>query len=740
MAPTSRFPFHLPSRKPSTVREPEFSFNYIASNEVVREPIFKTNSKVEKILGHGDFSEARPSKGNKPEKNKPSQRKLSFSNSIAQELQHPTRQGSGPSSPGFLTQASSPILGKNAVGTTSDLDSITDGNSLGHRRRGSSSTLRSYYDPVKSPLAISQQTSASSARDMALRKGCPTVSNHAGHASSPRIAEQLSEDEALIRKSPIPPQLDLSMLFPKPGTSMGPLLSPERITSSPSTMSLASDSHHFPPSPKRNWISWKSNRSKEVSSKGRGIVMKDNSQNGKVHMCEQSKPRIREKNWFDECEDLKESEEDIPGTLSPVPIDGPTRLRRNPGVSSQSSSTSARNVKSQPSHRILPVDKPSTRKSLQSWESRSTYSTQSTRSTYLGNSSIFSTNIHNQSVLSLSSSDDDSELDTEPVLRPERKPTNAHVDRINAEHRDFKEPRLDPSYHTPKSSLSTTYSEEGSAWDHAGLSLSGSIKSVTQSASTLEKRVSLETSRSQRHVSASSDSTPISPSNSFQTLHQRTSSRTSRIMAVTRGEEKLLEAMRQRRAAMQRVASVGKSTVVFEQNTNIDSPRRPKTADAAKRTSSYFDADMSCFPSPPRLESVKALEDVDRAVMIDNLPARFYSTSVERPSFETRMANSELHSDLPLNFSLGRTEALPSPSTSQESPITPRSDLSSRQLHLNNHAMSLPERFMTLGKDQPLRQRPSSKATPLFDGAQIMHAHDDEDENDLAQWALDNYL
>ncbi|PBP27945.1 hypothetical protein BUE80_DR001201 [Diplocarpon rosae] len=43
------------------------------------------------------------------------------------------------------------------------------------RNEDSSSTLKSYYDRQKIPLSISQQTSASSARDMALRKGCPSI-------------------------------------------------------------------------------------------------------------------------------------------------------------------------------------------------------------------------------------------------------------------------------------------------------------------------------------------------------------------------------------------------------------------------------------------------------------------------------------------------------------------------------------------------------------------------------------
>lgn len=42
-------------------------------------------------------------------------------------------------------------------------------------RNGSYSTMQSHYDPVRAPLAVSQQTSASAVRDMALRKGRPTI-------------------------------------------------------------------------------------------------------------------------------------------------------------------------------------------------------------------------------------------------------------------------------------------------------------------------------------------------------------------------------------------------------------------------------------------------------------------------------------------------------------------------------------------------------------------------------------
>ena len=99
------------------------------------------------------------------------------------------------------------------------------------RREDSSSTLRSHYDRQKSPLSISQQTSESSARDLALRKGfAPVVqrspllqvdlmdtfdnqvskSNNGTEES--RYQDDFSRDRGSRKK---PAKLDLSMLFPK---------------------------------------------------------------------------------------------------------------------------------------------------------------------------------------------------------------------------------------------------------------------------------------------------------------------------------------------------------------------------------------------------------------------------------------------------------------------------------------------------------------------------------------------
>ncbi|KAL5435656.1 hypothetical protein PMIN07_012191 [Paraphaeosphaeria minitans] len=110
----------------------------------------------------------------------------------------------------------------------------------------SNSTLRSHYDASSSPLAISQQTSDSAVRDMALRKGYPQISVHdREHVSSP-LAQEIEDCSRRDNRRGKPARLDLSKLFPKPkghgGHEFGAtLLSPNKLVNSPTAMSTVSD-------------------------------------------------------------------------------------------------------------------------------------------------------------------------------------------------------------------------------------------------------------------------------------------------------------------------------------------------------------------------------------------------------------------------------------------------------------------------------------------------------------------
>ena len=97
-------------------------------------------------------------------------------------MQTPAESSRGPSY-SLNRKGSSPLLGEQYANGSTEAEYFSRLPSPQARRAGSAMTLRAHYDPARSPLAISQQTSASSARDMALRKGCPEVSRPTTHHS-----------------------------------------------------------------------------------------------------------------------------------------------------------------------------------------------------------------------------------------------------------------------------------------------------------------------------------------------------------------------------------------------------------------------------------------------------------------------------------------------------------------------------------------------------------------------------
>ncbi|KAI9780741.1 MAG: hypothetical protein M1839_006528 [Geoglossum umbratile] len=111
----------------------------------------------------------------------------------------------------------------------------------------SPSTSKLYYSPKTAPLSVSQQTSASSSRDLSLRKrhhGVAETREMSSTSPSPSVAS-CHLPEGVMSKSKFykkrPPQLDLSLLFPKPQPSTGGLLSPDKLVHSPQQLSPASD-------------------------------------------------------------------------------------------------------------------------------------------------------------------------------------------------------------------------------------------------------------------------------------------------------------------------------------------------------------------------------------------------------------------------------------------------------------------------------------------------------------------
>jgi len=108
------------------------------------------------------------------------------------------------------------------------------------RSRESSSTLKSYYDPTKSPSTVSQQTSDSAIRDMALRKGKPPVIRTIPNAYVNAPIHSTTEDNGAEDIAPTvptsrkrkPARLDFSKIFQK---SKAPAVQPPSIDHQPAT-------------------------------------------------------------------------------------------------------------------------------------------------------------------------------------------------------------------------------------------------------------------------------------------------------------------------------------------------------------------------------------------------------------------------------------------------------------------------------------------------------------------------
>ncbi|KAK0744522.1 hypothetical protein B0T21DRAFT_380761 [Apiosordaria backusii] len=135
----------------------------------------------------------------------------------------------------------SAVLPKDNMTRSGRHDDTTDASSL--RRQQSSSTIRSYYDKAKVPLAISQQTANS-----AMAKGLPSKA----HAILDFEGNFNTEPKGLKKKKPS--RLDLSSLLskrshkhlrPEPGS--GHVLGFDMLTTSPSSVMSSSSASTPPP-------------------------------------------------------------------------------------------------------------------------------------------------------------------------------------------------------------------------------------------------------------------------------------------------------------------------------------------------------------------------------------------------------------------------------------------------------------------------------------------------------------
>ncbi|KUI52922.1 hypothetical protein VP1G_00443 [Cytospora mali] len=252
MGGTSKFKFPMPHRRS---RQPNLEVQTISA---------PMTNKAQKLLGTAEInvdSASPTSSNNDPSRFWETRSAVSGISGISVTISETTATGT---TTGAITRTRSPLstLDESTVAThsrshgqawdqesniipkglgrTQNMDTITDASSV--RRRGSSSTIASYYDKTKLPLSISQQTSNS-----AMAKGLPNNKTHELlDMTSPRPAPSPPK---LERKKPT--KLDLTHLLPTAGaSSRNPLarlahkrsmvLGSDLMTRSPSVMSMSS--------------------------------------------------------------------------------------------------------------------------------------------------------------------------------------------------------------------------------------------------------------------------------------------------------------------------------------------------------------------------------------------------------------------------------------------------------------------------------------------------------------------
>ena len=615
------------------------------------------------------------------------------------------------------TRPSSPLLERRLIDTSSNWDSSTDVTSSRLQHSGSSSTLRSYYDPLKIPLSISQQTSASSARDMALRKGYPSISstvNHKLSADYPTMTREPGDHRARndhMYSKGEPPQLDLSILFPEPFTSNGPLLSPHRVMDSLSTLSTISDEPRSRSPSRRKWFGLKSKRLKELRSGAFHTTRPDSDMARRVQLASMvpaRRPKEGMQNWLDGLEEgdcttsvqQAEPSEGLPrqalqpsnpNRSTPAPDlnhGGKENLFRDPN---RHLSICARILRFQQSSFPTQFERFPIHQGSQSSVVRSTRSNsikRSQRSMKCRESLFSNTNLQKQSILALSSSEDESEFEVEwPIETSRRHIRESVVGGVISDVSIHSAEQLAFSRSGPVVTKQALLLSKSSPLPDPAVSGDDTCPNVvSQPLSSSEASLrkdhggsKLETIHlDSEHDKVSGDANvslhqlqwPVSPSEDRpkpQVAGQR-----RRMMAVTEEEERLLEAIRLKATSTRSKDSVVCYSTTPEVEPKVDFVQWPKTADADPPTSNY-EAEMSSFPSPPSMASTKTY---GRSFRADSTNSLSHNRAVASPdSLDTIICLTDHVSKPPLSSSIkfSPPDILPSPTISLPSVITPLS-------------------------------------------------------------------
>lgn len=634
MARTFKFSFPLPSRRPSAERQPTLIYDEYDT------PLYNPGAKAETILGTSERSVVEVKKQSL-KKEKKIRRYPSFMSVIISETDssvHKNGDFGSERSPQLHSQPSSPLLGQQHANESPDRDSAAGFFGLQHRSQ-SSSSLRSYYDPSKSPLNISQQTSASSARDMALRKGHFTIASPQDRkvsdvANSPRKKDSKRTKESSRASTKHHPasnlQLNVPTTFQQPHASNRLILSPDRAVRSPSQVSLGSNLILPTQSGRAKWFSWERKKSKETTptliASFEEVPKIKKSNEAPLKSPTAKSPKIY-KNWFNDILEEENILEDRSQDRAHKANNTSVALKRDENVEnyrtrkskSKIGDASYDSTLSNATPRTVPnvaLVKPALSPKRQRAHSNGTQHTSSNDSRKSEASRkpsltfvLSKTDLHTQSFLALTSSEDESEDQPSNEVMSRRHRIRASIEKADTgdevlvcsaervtpikprpvvnrpRRRSFKKSDVIP----PVPSIPTRPQPNPRV---SSMKWRDEMKVLPTST---ENRKTPDHSREGSFASRSASQLSQSSSQRMTTI------RGSKMMAVTAEEEKLLEAMRRKRASIRQEALAEQSDGTNQMHSNSNSISRPRTAGAGDRPApvSYFDIDRSASSPLP---------------------------------------------------------------------------------------------------------------------------------------------
>ncbi|KAL2001987.1 hypothetical protein VTN02DRAFT_873 [Thermoascus thermophilus] len=681
MARQRRVSLAIPGR--TSIAQPE----QLSSRQPGREDLglYDKRSKASKVLGTTEdvLNQVWPMPGDRRTMGRASILKTAESRLHEMTSSSHLAPDSGTPSNHLRVRASSPLLGHSFRSREQPSFPSSDALAKPHHKSGTSSASQTSHGAQKSHE--SQQASVTPPELTELPLSDERLDRGAGAGN---------HEERPSRRKARPPRIDLSLLFPKPRAPSAPLLSPQRMTNSPSPVSVSSETSVGQPQ--------KSDRAHPTENKS--TTQSGDYQKRGNRVTDQGPTRTEKDptDWFDAAiekamqyagDDVEPEQNQDRTQQASVQVElerrnssssRPSVQQQSKRESSRSSATvtvkralsstgsmASRNTETHVSPKPMKLFPSQIQTSIETWQNAANRSAsrasrcasrqsshrdvKSSVSKKRSKNTLKHYDLHQSSVLWLSSSEDEDEDEEEPVKSSDKRPLRDSVTTYGDN---------EPEICTAETMRATKACAPTVDNPHSSRSREARRAQRRYPSASPAGRPSSRYSRRQSEIPTiseaeesiyeeSSSQQALSPPARTLSPPSQYSNRRSRLMAVTRQEESLLEAVRQRK---------GKITpsLFNEVRFNAQDSDQASMLSSQPRDSIYSTyPDMSFLRLSPGIPPYRSDQGASYMEKEGSISQATTSDSEQRTDIMSP------------RVSLIYSDTIPSPSTSQPSPLTP---------------------------------------------------------------------